>query len=226
MPPTWWFVLDPPLPFLHAVRWERTLIKGSPCGLLGVQYPPPLHAIIWECTLLGGAPSSSSLIGESPHLSWSCCSLVAHAAVRVVPPLRSALSCMLFAHTVCPPPPPARAQFVRAVGDRGPLLVPVPCHAVGSRAAVFGSLPMPPMRAVGARFWVGGPPPPPPPSSAARVKRAQLFGGSLASFSPPSGSCTGSARCGFSSALFAILGPALFSVAPWPSSPAAAPTLA
>ena len=53
-----WDVVSPlSSPYLHAVRWGRTLLGGSPwddCGVWG--YPPPLHAVRWERTLLGGCP--------------------------------------------------------------------------------------------------------------------------------------------------------------------------
>ena len=62
----------PPLPLLHAVRWERTLIGGSPGDLHGGWgSPPPLHAVRLECTLLGGFPLLLLLVrGAPPFPHW------------------------------------------------------------------------------------------------------------------------------------------------------------
>ena len=95
-----------------------------------------------------------------------------------------------------------------------------------TRCSVWGSPPMPSLCAVGARCWLRVSPPPsplPPPKLAARVRRGRPFGGGLYSVSLPSGSRATLTRRGFSSPPFSRVRPALWVVAPWPSSPVADP---
>ena len=50
-------------PSLHAMRWGRMLLGGSPqgvCVILGA--PPSLHAVRWERTLLWRVPRSLPLV--------------------------------------------------------------------------------------------------------------------------------------------------------------------
>ena len=50
---------SPPLSslYLHAVRWERTLLRGAPLGFSGyLGSPPSQHAMRWEYTMIRGYP--------------------------------------------------------------------------------------------------------------------------------------------------------------------------
>ena len=146
------------------MRWDRTLLGGSPYGLLGVRPPP----ITRDVTL---PPPPGSVIPH--HLSPACCALGAHSAIRGVPPLRPGLGCVLWAHAVFPSPPPARVCFARTVAAEAPLWFLLPA-ARGVPVLLCSAVP--PVTHC-ARCWVGGPPPL-PPLAAARFKLAQPFGGS------------------------------------------------
>ena len=58
-----------PSPSLHAVRWEHTLLEGSPRGVCGIMgSPPSFHAVRWERTLLRGCPLLFLLSRGAPLL--------------------------------------------------------------------------------------------------------------------------------------------------------------
>ena len=100
------------------------------------------------------------------------------------------------ARGLSPAPSCPRAVCVRCWGWSPPLspLRPGPSRAGGSRAGVIGGPPVPPLRSVGTRFWVGGPPPPPPPRRPLMLSARDRLGGPLVSVLPLSSACTLSAR--------------------------------
>ena len=89
-----------------------------------------------------------------------------------------------------------------------------------------GSPPLPSLRAVGARFWVGVPPPSYSPRRPLALGVRNRSGGPLSSVYPPSGSCAELARLGFLSPSSYQVRTALWFMPPRPSSPAAGPALA
>ena len=166
------------LPYPVSVRVRRAFApaRGVTPPLLragGCSTPPPVP----ECHALeihaarGMPPPPPPGSGSTLPPSWSYRAMGAHTAVQGVPPLLLGLACALWARAACPPPPPARAQFVCTAGAGGPPLRPGPGRARGVlRCCVQGFPPVPPLRAVGARCWVGGPSPF-PHSAAARLNR-------------------------------------------------------
>ena len=188
------------------MRWERTLPYGVPpflwdqparcCCTQSV--PCLLFVLAW------GVPPL--LVGHA--MRWERM-LPYRGGTRGVPPFALALSARRGLAWSPPPLLPARGLCAR-LGQGVPILVPVPvCRGV-LRWYARGPPSLPPLRASGARCWVGGSPPPssPPrplalgagcrsgepivnvrPASGPRAQRAR--------WGPPSGS-QGPPRGGFS----------------------------
>ena len=90
----------------------------------------------------------------------------------------------------------------------------------------LGVSPVPSLRVVGARCWVGIPPLPSPPRRPLVLGARDRLGVDLSLVSPLSGSSAERTRLGFSSPSFSHICPALWFVDPWPSFPVAGPALA
>ena len=200
-------------PSLHAVRWGRTLLGGSPWGVCGVWgSPPPLHAVRWERMLLySGVPPflwdrparhrhvrSGPLLsarGLRPLLLFLMSRgvpllLLGHAmrwactlTYRGVPPFVQARPTRRGPARSIPCPLMPARGLRLLLGRRGGIPLPGPCCLGGSRGGVIGGSPPCPSCAL----LGGGSPPPPPPRRPLVLGAGGRSGGALGSVRPPFG---------------------------------------
>ena len=126
-------------------------------------------------------------LGSSPYPGGACHVLGAYAVVQGGSPLRPGSACAPWAPAVRPPPPPACARFARVAGAGGPCPRPVPRLPGGVlRWSAQWLPPLSPLRASGARCWVGGSPPPPPPPRPLALGAGCRSGGPIVTVCPVS----------------------------------------